>query len=85
MIEDTPQPATSTTTPPVGGETAPKKKIKKDAPVLRCDKRVTVTIQELCAELGVNCTVARTTREDLEFAYSRTCRALFQPFSELAF
>jgi hypothetical protein len=61
MIDDTPQPATTptpTTSPPVG-DAPEKKKVKKDVPGFRLDKRATVTIQELCADLKINCTVAR--------------------------
>jgi hypothetical protein len=68
MIDDTPEPTTPTTTsptptpPPVRKAHAPKK--KKDTPGMRLDKRPTVTIQELCAEIGVNCTVARKKMRD---------------------
>jgi hypothetical protein len=71
MIDDPtmPAPTDPTTIPPVGNAPAPKKKIApkkkvKDRPGMRLDTRGTVTIQELCADLKINCTSARRTLRD---------------------
>jgi hypothetical protein len=66
MIDDTPEPTTPTTIPPVDAIATPelRKKRKKDQVGMKLHTRPTVTIQELCADLKVNCTVARKKLRD---------------------
>jgi hypothetical protein len=73
MIDDMPEPTTPTTTPtpttpPPVGDAIPtpelRKKRKKDQVGMKLHTRPTVSIQELCADLKVNCTVARKKLRD---------------------